>query len=142
MRNNMKPKHQRLLLIIISLAMFSTAIAIILKNFNDNLLFFYSPTQFIEKNIANDKLIRVGGLVKEGSIIKTPETFTTEFTITDIKNEMVIKYTGTVPVLFREQQGIIARGRFNGQYFDAEELLAKHDENYMPPEIANTMIGE
>lgn len=135
----MKPKHQRLIIVIVSILLIAAAVAIILRNFNDNLLFFYTPSQFFEKNIANDMVVRVGGLVEDGSVNKIPEQLITEFVITDYEQSMKIRYKGVVPGLFREGQGMIAKGSYDGNYFDANELLAKHDENYMPHEIADSM---
>lgn len=134
----MKQKYKRLTLVIISILMASLGLWLILDNFNQNITFFYTPTQLDQKNITN-KIIRVGALVKSNSIAKLNNGLTTEFIITDGKEDLIIRYTGILPNLFRENQGIVAKGKLVNNIFIAEELLAKHDENYMPKEITNGM---
>ena len=115
----------------------STGVYFILSNLEDNIVFFYPPSD-IEK-ITNAKTkIRVGGLVKENSVIVLSAN-KIRFTITDYKNTLTIEYTGILPALFREKQGIVAEGTFINGIFEAKKLLAKHDENYMPPEIVKTL---
>jgi cytochrome c-type biogenesis protein CcmE len=104
----------------------------------DNIVFFYPPSD-IEK-ITNAKTkIRVGGLVKENSVVILSAN-KIRFTITDYKNTLIIEYTGILPALFREKQGIVAEGTFVDGVFEAKNLLAKHDENYMPPEVVKTLV--
>jgi cytochrome c-type biogenesis protein CcmE len=133
----MKPKHKRLQLAFIVLIFISLGLWLILKNFNDNIVFFFSPSELKEKHLVKDKNIRVGGLVLDGSIIR--EGLETKFTITDNKTELTIQFHGALPTLFRANQGIIAKGKLIGNLFIAEELLAKHDENYMPKEVADSL---
>lgn len=132
----MKQKYKRLTLITISILIASFGLWLILDNFNQNITFFYTPAQLDQKNITN-KIIRVGGLVKSNSIAKLNNGLTTEFIITDAREDLIIRYTGILPNLFRENQGIVAKGKLVDNIFIAEELLAKHDENYMPKEITN-----
>ncbi len=109
----------------------------IILNFKDNLVFFYTPTEISEKPI-NNKIIRVGGLVKEKSLKKI-DALTTEFLITDLKKDLLVNHVGMVPDLFRDNQGVVAKGFYDYEKnkFYSQELLIKHDENYMPPEVKN-----
>ncbi len=117
----------------------AAAVTLILNNFNDNLVFFYSPTEIVEKNISSDKLIRVGGLILEGSVAK-PEANITNFKITDLQTSINVTYTGILPPMFREGQGMVARGKLNTDgNFIADNLLTKHDEKYMPPAVAEVL---
>ena len=106
-----------------------------LKSLEDNIVYFFSPTEIHNKSdISFNKKIRVGGLVKTGSINKEENTI--NFIITDLKNEIIVSYTGLVPNLFSEGKGVVAEGKLNDKkYFIANKILAKHDENYMPPEV-------
>lgn len=130
----MKKKYKRLQFIIITIIIISLGLWLVLKNFNQNIVFFYSPTELKEKSIAN-QVIRVGGFVEENSIIKLNNGLTTEFSLTDGKNNLTIRFTGVLPTLFREDQGIVAQGKLIDNIFIAKELLTKHDENYKPKEI-------
>ena len=114
-------------------------IFIILKSLEENVIYFFSPTEIYNKtNISFEKKIRVGGLVKMNSISKNAESI--NFTITDLKNEIIISYNGLVPNLFSEGKGVIAEGKLRDKkYFIADKILAKHDENYMPPEVKKTI---
>ena len=104
---------------------------------------FYSPTEIKNIEISEDILIRAGGMVKEGSINRDINTLEVTFTVTDYQNELEISYIGILPDLFAENAGVVVRGRLNKDgSFDALEVLAKHDENYMPPEIANLLSEE
>ncbi len=111
----------------------------ILKSLEDNVVYFFSPTEIYNKSdISFNKKIRVGGLVKIGSIDKKENTV--NFIITDLKNEIVVSYTGLVPNLFSEGKGVVAEGKLNDKkYFVADKILAKHDENYMPPEVSKAL---
>lgn len=110
----------------------------ILNNFRDNLVFFYTPTELTQKKISNNKDIRIGGLVVEGSIIKDSDT--TNFSLTDTNNSIAVRYKGILPALFRAGQGIVAHGHMGSDgIFTADNLLAKHDEKYMPPEVAEAL---
>lgn len=110
----------------------------ILNNFRDNLVFFYTPTELAEKHISGEKIIRIGGLVETGSVVKNDDV--TNFSLTDTKNSAKVQFKGILPPLFREGQGIVAHGSLNAEgIFIADTLLAKHDEKYMPPEVADAL---
>ena len=136
----MNPKHRRLFITIIIVLTLGLATKLILMALEDNIVYFYTPNDLIEKfgdtqNIQNK--IRIGGLVLESSIKKEGEK--TIFIITDRKKEVNVVFDGPLPDLFREGQGIVAEGMFQNNNFIASEVLAKHDENYMPPEVADAL---
>ena len=132
-----KRKQTRLFSIVGLLAIVSLGVYLILSNLEDNIVFFYPPSD-IEK-IANSKgKVRVGGLVEENSII-TLAPNKIRFTLTDYQNNIIVEYTGILPVLFRAKQGIVAEGLLVENVFVTNKLLAKHDENYMPPEISKNL---
>ncbi len=134
----MKPKHRRLYVVALALLALGTAAALVLNAFEDNLVFFYSPTDLEQKPVAIGQAIRVGGLVEEGSVVKSG--IDVRFTITDGARTVPVAYTGVLPDLFREGQGIVSFGRLSPDgTFRAEEVLAKHDENYMPKEVADAL---
>ena len=134
----MTPKRRRLWLLIGSLGTLGVAAALVLTALNDNLVFFYSPTQVAEKGIAADKRFRLGGLVEQGSVKKEGQTVS--FVVTDTNKTVKVVYVGILPDLFREGQGVIAEGSLSPDgVFAAREILAKHDENYMPPEVAKAL---
>ena len=137
----MTPKRkQRLTFIVILVTGFATATALALFAFQKNLLYFYSPSQVTSENISVDQMFRLGGLVVEGSVIRHDDGVTTSFDLTDTADSITVSYTGLLPDLFREGQGIVAQGRINQKgVFVAQEVLAKHDENYMPPEVAEAL---
>jgi cytochrome c-type biogenesis protein CcmE len=111
-----------------------------LQAFNKNLLYYYSPTQIHAGEAPDARSIRVGGLVENGSVQREPGSLEVRFTLTDFSNTVGVSYTGVLPDLFREGQGIIARGKLRDDgVFIAEEVLAKHDENYMPPEVKDSL---
>ena len=112
---------------------------VVLKSLEENVVYFFSPTEIYNKeNISLNKKIRIGGLVKEGSINRQEDTI--NFIITDLKNEIVVTYNGLVPNLFSEGKGVVAEGKLNDKkYFIAYKILAKHDENYMPPEVSKAL---
>jgi len=119
------------------LGLFS-ATALILTAMDDNLVFFFSPSDMKERHVAPEQRLRVGGLVEEGSVKKSAETVT--FIVTDNVEKLTISYTGILPDLFREGQGIVAEGKMGRDgIFMASDVLAKHDENYMPPEVAEAL---
>lgn len=134
----MKEKYKRLRLIIVAVCFTSIGLWLILKNFNENIVFFFTPTELRQKSITNE-IIRVGGLVMKNSITKIDDGLITEFIITDNQNNLTIRYKGILPNLFRENQGIVAKGKLIDNIFIAKELLAKHDENYIPKEISKTI---
>ena len=137
----MKNKHKKKRVIFVSavLAISLIALTFIILNFRDNIVFFYSPSELKTAPI-NNKQIRVGGLVVEGSVKKINASKTV-FTITDLEEDLVINYRGILPDLFREGQGIVAKGKLNQQTseFSTSDLLVKHDEKYMPPEVAKAL---
>ena len=133
----MKPaRKQRLLLIGIMVVGASLATAFALKSFNDNLMYFFPPKDVVAGKAPKDALFRLGGMVVKGTVERLGNGMTVRFKLTDYEKEVTVEYTGILPDLFREGQGIVAHGRLNPQgVFVAEEVLAKHDENYMPPEV-------
>lgn len=135
----MTPKRRRLSIVIIGLVMLGTAAALVLTAFEDNLVFFFSPTDLKSKTVAAEQRIRVGGLVEEGSVTKSDDGLVVNFRVTDLDNVLPVTFKGVLPDLFREGQGIIAEGRLVRGTFNASEVLAKHDENYMPKEVADAL---
>lgn len=132
-------KKQRIKFIVIASLISLAALAFIISNFRDNIVFFYSPIELSNLKIPDHKIIRVGGLVKEGSVKYSGDNL--EFIITDFKADLEIHYSGIKPDLFREKQGMIAKGMLDqkNNVFIASEILAKHDEKYMPPEVAKAI---
>jgi len=112
-----------------------------LQAFKENLMFYIEISEVAKGNAPKDRNFRVGGLVVEGSVTRIPGELEVEFTLTDLNEQLVVYYDGILPDLFREGQGIIAHGRLDddGSRFIADQVLAKHDENYMPPEVAETL---
>lgn len=137
----MTPKRkQRLYLILLMVAGISTAVGFALKSFNENLMYFFSTTEVAEGKAPKDAKFRVGGMVLDGSVDRPNDGMKVIFKLTDYNQQITVQYTGILPDLFREGQGIVANGRLNNQgIFVAEEVLAKHDENYMPPEVAESL---
>lgn len=136
----MTPKRKRLWLVVGSLAVLGFAATLVLTALNDNIVFFYSPTQIAEKQIPPERRFRMGGLVEAGSVTKSADGQETRFRVTDTNKTIDVVYRGLLPDLFREGQGVVAEGSLgpNG-VFVAREILAKHDENYMPPEVAKAL---
>lgn len=134
-------KRQRMYMVMAALLAVGAAAALALTAFEDSVVFFFSPTEIAEKSpIDPDQRLRVGGLVEEGSLKKTSDGETVTFTVTDMANSVTISYTGILPDLFREGQGVVAEGHMGPEgQFVASEVLAKHDENYMPPEVADSL---
>ena len=137
----MTPKRKkRLLLIALMVAGVGIAAGFALKAFNENLMFFYTPSDIVAGEAPVDHPIRAGGLVTTGSVKRQADGLTVRFDITDNAETVTIQYTGILPDLFREGQGIVALGELGkDQVFVASEVLAKHDENYMPPEVADAL---
>jgi len=137
----MTPKHKKrlgmVLLIVIGI---SAATALALTAFRENMLFFYSPSQIIAGEAPVDRVIRLGGLVTKDSVRRATDSLQVQFIVTDMVQTIPVQYSGILPDLFREGQGIVAIGKMqtNGT-FVADEVLAKHDENYMPPEVAASL---
>ena len=137
----MKPKSQRLIILFFFLTLLGLSTFLVLKSLEDNIVYFYSPTDINKKILSNDinlsKKIRIGGLVKENSILKEGKKIS--FKIHDGIDEILVTYNGILPDLFREEQGIVALGKIENKNFSAIEILAKHDENYMPKEVSDML---
>lgn len=137
----MKPKSQRLIILFFFLTLLGLSTFLVLKSLEDNIVYFYSPTDINEKILSNEidlsKRIRIGGLVKENSILKEGKKIS--FKIHDGIDEILVIYNGILPDLFREEQGIVALGKIDNKNFSAIEILAKHDENYMPKEVSDML---
>lgn len=133
-------KRKRLYIALAGLTMLGIAVALVLTAFDDSLVFFYTPSDLAEKSVMPGQRVRLGGLVAEGSVSKREDGLTTSFEITDMSSTVVVSYTGILPDLFREGQGVIAEGTLepNGTMV-ATEVLAKHDENYMPAEVEEAL---
>lgn len=138
----MKPRTKRIVAISCGVVGIVIAVGLILNAFQKNLLFFFTPTQVMAGEAPQDYEFRVGGMVKLNSVTREENSLKTEFVLTDSKEEVTVQYTGILPDLFREGQGIIAKGQLDGKTFIAAEVLAKHDENYMPPEVADMMANQ
>lgn len=138
MRLHMRPKRRRLLFVIFGMTTLGLATVLVLLAFEDSLVFFYSPTDVIERQVEPGRRIRLGGLVAEGSVERVGETVS--FTVTDLAQTVSVSYTGVLPDLFREGQGVITEGTFGSDgSFNAAEVLAKHDETYLPKEVADAL---
>ena len=137
----MKPKSQRLIILFFFLTLLGLSTFLVLKSLEDNIVYFYSPTDINKKILSNEidlsKRIRIGGLVKENSILKEGKKIS--FKIHDGIDEVLVIYNGILPDLFREEQGIVALGKIENKNFSAIEILAKHDENYMPKEVSDML---
>ena len=136
----MTRKRRRLYVVVAGLSALAVAAALVLTAFEDNIVFFYSPTDVATKQLAPDRRIRIGGIVVDDSVKKQADGVTFEFQVTDVENTVKVSYRGILPDLFREGQGIVAGGKLApGGVFIADEVLAKHDENYMPAEVADAL---
>jgi len=136
----MKPRTRRFALIGGGVAVLGLAAALVLNAFQSNLVFFFTPTQVAAGEAPKGKTFRIGGMVKENSLKRQPDGLTVHFIVTDTAKEFPVAYTGILPDLFREGKGVVAQGKLgeNG-LFTASEVLAKHDENYMPPEAQHAV---
>jgi cytochrome c-type biogenesis protein CcmE len=134
-----KKVKSRMIFLILLLLSASVIIFFILKSLEENVVYFFSPTEIYDKpNISLNTKIRIGGLVKKNSLSKNPKSI--KFIITDLKNEIIVSYNGSIPNLFSEGKGVIAEGQLKDKkYFVADKILAKHDENYMPPEVSKAL---
>jgi cytochrome c-type biogenesis protein CcmE len=133
-------KRRRLYAVLAGLTMLGVSVALVLAALRDSVVFFYSPSDLAGKALAADQRIRIGGLVAGGSVAKSDDGTTTRFTVTDMKAEVPVSYTGVLPDLFREGQGVVVEGKLQpGGAMIASEVLAKHDEKYMPPEVADAL---
>lgn len=132
----MKPRHKKIAAITSGVTALCVAVMLVLNAFQSNLVFFFTPTQVAANEAPVDKRFRIGGLVEMGSIQRN-EGLTVKFAVTDTAEVIPVVYTGILPDLFNEGKGVVAQGRLSvGGIFEADEVLAKHDENYMPPEAA------
>ena len=134
-----KKVKSRIVFLVLILLSATTIIFLILKSLEENVVYFFSPSEIYDKpNISLNEKIRIGGLVKEDSIFKDQTSI--KFIITDLKKEIIVSYSGLVPNLFSEGKGVIAEGELKDKkYFVADKILAKHDENYMPPEVSKAL---
>lgn len=136
----MKSRHKKLALIGLALAGIGIATALILNAFQSNLVFFFSPSEVAQGKAPTDRAFRIGGLVEDGSVQRDPDGLTVSFVVTDTAKSIPVTYKGILPDLFKEGKGVVAEGKLaaSGQ-FTATQVLAKHDENYMPPEAAHAL---
>ncbi len=133
-------RKQRLYLVLLMLGGIALAVTFALRSFNDNLMYFFSTTDVVDGKAPADTLFRLGGMVVDGSVERPEDGLMVRFKLTDYSKEVTVEYTGILPDLFREGQGIVSKGKLNADgVFIAEEVLAKHDENYMPPEVAESL---
>lgn len=136
----MKARNKRLMFIVAGLAGLGIAATLVLSAFQSNLVFFYSPTQVKNNEAPVNRAFRLGGMVKEGSVQREQDGLTVRFLVTDNAETIEVKYKGILPDLFKEGQGMVAQGKLgDGGMFVASEVLAKHDETYMPPEVADAL---
>jgi cytochrome c-type biogenesis protein CcmE len=136
----MKSRHKKLMVILLALAGIGIAAALILNAFQSNLVFFFSPTQVAKGEAPTDRAFRIGGLVEVGSVKREPDGLTVRFVVTDTAKSIPVVYTGILPDLFKEGKGVVAEGKIGSDgVFASTQVLAKHDENYMPPEAAHAL---
>ncbi len=136
----MTPRQRRVTLVVGILAGVSIAGALALSAFRDNVMFFFDPSQVAAGEAPIDKRFRLGGMVRPGSVDREAGSLELQFVVTDFQQDVPVRYSGVVPDLFRENQGVVAHGRLGTDgIFVADEILAKHDENYMPPEVARAI---
>jgi cytochrome c-type biogenesis protein CcmE len=131
----MKPRTKRAAIVVGALAVVGVATTLVLNAFNSNLVFFFSPSQVAANEAPRERSFRIGGLVEQGSIQRDAQGLTVRFTVTDLAQKIPVSYTGLLPDLFKEGKGVVAQGKLGADgVFRADQVLAKHDENYMPPE--------
>ena len=136
----MTPRQRRVTMVVGILVGVSAAVALAVRAMNENVMFFFDPTQVASGEAPIDKRFRLGGMVRPGTVVREPGTLEMRFVVTDFQKDVSVKYSGIVPDLFRENQGVVAHGRLGADgTFVADEILAKHDENYMPPEVARAI---
>ncbi|WP_026224578.1 cytochrome c maturation protein CcmE [Methyloversatilis thermotolerans] len=136
----MKPRHKRMALVGAGVALLVGAVALVLNAFSDNMVFFFTPTQVAAKEAPQNRTFRIGGMVQDGSLQRQPDGTTVHFIVTDTAHAIPVTYTGALPDLFKEGKGVVAQGKLREDgVFAASEVLAKHDENYMPPEAAHAL---
>ena len=136
----MTPRHKRLMLAGVVLGGAAVAVTLVLNAFNSNMVFFYSPSDVLKQQAPKDRTFRLGGLVEAGSVKRQSDGVTVRFAVTDTAQVIPVEFRGILPDLFKEGKGVVAQGRLEADgTFRAQEVLAKHDENYMPPEAANAV---
>ncbi|MFZ5560492.1 MAG: cytochrome c maturation protein CcmE [Pseudomonadota bacterium] len=136
----MTPKRKKTLFILLAVvAGVGLAVGLALYALRQNLNLFYTPTQLVQNEAPEGRRIQVGGLVMQGSLQRAPDSLEVRFTLTDLRHHVDVTYSGILPDLFREGQGIVANGRFENGVVKAEEVLAKHDETYMPPQVKHAI---
>ena len=136
----MTPRRRRLILVIAILLGVGISGALALQAFRSNVMFFFDPSQIARGDAPLDKRFRLGGMVTKGSVQRAAGSLDVNFVVTDFAHEVPVRYTGVLPDLFREGQGVVAHGRLGGDgVFVADEVLAKHDEKYMPPDVAKSL---
>jgi len=130
-----KPRHKRIAAIALGVVALGIVAALVLKAFNQNLVFFFTPSQVAANEAPQGRTFRIGGLVEQGSLKRLPDGVSVAFVVTDTAKSMTVIYKGSLPDLFKEGKGVVAQGQLGADgVFRASEVLAKHDENYMPPE--------
>ena len=133
----MKPRHRRFIAVAAGLVLFAIAAALVLNAFQGNVVFFFSPSQVVAREAPLEHTFRVGGMVEKGSLKRQADGLTVEFVVTDTAKSIPVVYKGILPDLFKEGKGVVTQGKLGSDgVFRATEVLAKHDENYMPPEAA------
>ena len=138
----MKPRTRRALAVAVGLSLVGGASALVLNAFNDNLVFFFSPTQVMAREAPQGRSFRIGGLVEAGSVQRGTQDLKLDFVVTDGAQRVPVRYTGLLPDLFQEGKGVVAQGKLGADgVFHADQVLAKHDENYMPPEAAAALTA-
>ena len=136
----MKPRHQRMIAIAAGVTLVAVAAALVLNAFQENLVFFFTPSQVVAQEAPQGRTFRIGGMVEKGSVRRQADGVTVQFLVTDTAKSIPVTYRGQLPDLFREGKGVVAQGQLGADgVFRANEVLAKHDENYMPPEAAEAV---
>ena len=134
----MKPKRKRLVFVGLGLGVLAVAVLLVLNALQDSVVFFHSPTEVTAQRVLTDRRLRIGGLVEQGTVQRSGGA-EVRFRITDLANTVAVSFTGILPDLFREGQGVVVEGRMRDGVLIADQVLAKHDEKYMPPEVAESL---
>ena len=137
----MKPRHKKLIAIVAGVTMLVAAGLLVLNAFRSNIVYFRSPTEILSGTVSTQGMLRLGGMVDQGSVKRIPDSLRVQFKVTDYEKCITVNYEGILPDLFREGQGVIVEGRLQPDGFHADKVLAKHDEKYMPPEVAQSLKG-